>query len=319
VRRLVLALTAALALAGGVAVPSAASAADVSRTSAVAAPDFASEVFADPWDFSNPEDMLLDNGGPAMGLQGAGIRDGQLTSGMSSPGYLSPLWGGYPGALYLGREGGAPQNRLDASRFTRFSLHAYASRDTPAGLMWFSCEGLDRSCMGGQPFALKAGWHTYDFAISNTGYGLPKAWSGPMTGLRVALSPGSATSFAVDWMRVYAPTSTVTVSGGKGVQWDVDDDPFDNRTDRPGWGPLPCGGSCDLSFLPAGTYRMVEGGRSGEAVTLRPPVRSSPTPTSSAGSTTPRPPATPGTSTARRTSRRSATPACSATAAGSRP
>jgi hypothetical protein len=233
--------------------PAASAAAAVTGT---AAPDFAGQVFADPWDFSNPEDMLLDNGGPAMSVQGAGIRDGRLSFDMAAPGYLSPLWGGYPGALYLGREGGAPQNRIDAGRFTRFSLHAYASADTPAGLNWFTCEGLNPACQGGQPFQLKQGWHTYDFALANNpGYKLPQAWAGSVTGLRFAISPSGPTRFELDWMRVYAPSPAATVAAS-GSTWDVDDDAGDNRGDLPGWGGLSCAGSCDLSFLPPGGYTV---------------------------------------------------------------
>jgi hypothetical protein len=251
--------------------PAVAPPADVPPRSVPAAPDFATEVFADPWDFSNPEDMLLDNG-PTMGMQAAAIRDGQLRFDMSTPGYLSPLWGGYPGGLYLGREGGAPQNQIDASRYTRVSFSAYASQTTAAGLMWFTCEGLDPACMGGQPLELKAGWHTYDIAVANGAYGLPQTWSGRITGLRFALSPTTPTSFAMDWLRLYQPVSTVEVSGN-GLSWDVDDDAGDNNPDQPGWGALPCGSPCDLSFLPPGTYRMVEGGAHSTPVTLRRPAR----------------------------------------------
>ena len=258
----------ALAVAGLAALPATASAAEVSASSGVAAQDFATATFGDPWDFSNPEDMLLDNGGPAMAVEGGQFRDGLLSFSMSRAGYVSPLWGGYPGAVYLGREGGAPQNRIDAGRFTRLSFSAYASRDTAAGLFWFTCEGLSPSCQGGQPLQLKAGWNTYDLAVANSGYGLPKAWAGSITGLRLALSPSSSTQFSFDWMRLYRPNNSVRVTGSN-VVWDVDDDASDNGT-NPGSGRVP---TSDLSFLPPGTYRFLEGGTYSGPVVLRRPAQ----------------------------------------------
>lgn len=260
-------LSAVLAGTGGAltALPVPAQAAPV--LTGVAAPDFASDVHADPWDFSNPEDVLLDEG-PTMALESPGVAGGLLSFSMSRPGYLSPVWGGYPGALYLGREAGNPQVRLDAGRYTRFSLHAFASQPVSAGLMWFTCEGLDPACMGGQPFELQAGWNTYDLEIRNSGYGLPKAWSGAITGLRLALSPATRTDLRIDWMRAYAPDPALGVAAG--AQWDVDDDAADNRADAPGWGPVPRG---DLSALPAGEYTLSEGGRQLGPVTLRRPAR----------------------------------------------
>jgi hypothetical protein len=258
---------AALALAGLATLPGTASAAEVSADAGVAAQDFATATWADPWDFSNPQDMLLDNGGPAMALDAATVRDGLLSVSLSRPGYISPLWGGYPGSVYLEREGGAPQNRIDAGRFTRFSFSAYASSSTPAGLFWWNCEGLQSSCQGGQPLSLRAGWHTYDIAVANAGGGFgSRPWAGPITGLRLALSPSSSTQIAFDWMRLYRPNGSVTVDGAD--TWDVDGDASDNGR-APGSGEMPCAAACDLSFLPPGAYRFVDGGAYTDWVSLR--------------------------------------------------
>jgi hypothetical protein len=122
-----LVLTGALSLTGT-------TASAQTAATAVATADYATELFGDPWDFSNPEDLLLDGGltldagGPTVGLRDAEVRAGQLTWSMSRAGYLSPVWGGYPGALYLGREAGAPERQVDASRFTRLSIHMFASQ-----------------------------------------------------------------------------------------------------------------------------------------------------------------------------------------------
>jgi hypothetical protein len=256
--RLLVAVALALATCAAVVVPAlpAQGQAAGSVPSALAARDFATETWGDPWDFSNPEDLLLDRG-PTWALQDARIEQGLLRFSLSEPGYVSPLWGGYPGGLYLDREGGAPGNRIDAARYTHLSLHAWSSQAVPAGVMWWSCEGLDRACMGGQTFQLRKGWNTYNIALRNNGLGLPQEWTGRMTGLRLAVSPASSTDVAVDFVRLYEPAATrESLRGGT---WDLDADPADNTVDAPGWGQVRCpvtGDLCDLSFLPPGRYHV---------------------------------------------------------------
>jgi hypothetical protein len=224
---------------------------------ALAASDFATEAWGDPWDFSNSEDLLLDRG-PTWALQDPRIEDGAARFALSEPGYVSPLWGGYPGGLYLGREGGAMQNRLDADRYTHLSLHAYSSQAVPAGVFWWGCEGLDPACMGGQSFLLRQGWNTYNITLRNNGFGLPKEWSGQMTGLRLAMSPSSRTEVALDWIRAYEPSTTMQAA--RSATWDLDADSANNTPEKPNWGHVRCLASvaetCDLSFLPAGRYTV---------------------------------------------------------------
>ena len=239
----------------------AAAATGVTVASSVAATgtDFATSTWSDPWDYSNAADALLDNTGPAAHFSGQSIANGTLSFSMSSAGYFSPLWGGYPGSLYLGRDGALPSNSIDASRYTKTSMRAYASTKTNVGLMWFNCAGLNSACEGGMPFTLQAGWHTYDLVMANR-YSLPVPWSGRMTGLRFALSPASPTNFKIDYLRLYSPgTSTqVHFPVGSKLHWQ------DSATsgEMPcGSGYLPCtSGTADTSSLPAGTYRFwVEG------------------------------------------------------------
>ena len=249
-------------------IPSASAAPPTATVTATGAVDFATERWGDAWDFSNGDDLLLD-GGPTMGLRDAVIRGGQLSFGLAEPGYVSPLWGGYPGALYLGRDGLAPQNRIDAGRFTRLSFSMWSDRTVAAGVQWFG--GADGQTWGGQPIEVRPGWHTYDIALENRGYGLPQAWAGQIAGLRLALSPSGPTRFAVDWLRLYAPSTTTSVPSG--TQWDVNDLAADNTPDRPGWGTVDCGAaSCDLSFLPPGTFWLVEAGVTKGQVVLRRPA-----------------------------------------------
>ena len=262
-RRLGAVLLSAAVAASTVGVALSAPASAAPPATVTAAVDFATERWGDPWDFSNAEDILLD-GGPTMGLQDAAVRGGQLGFVMNAPGYVSPLWGGYPGSLLLGRDGLAPHNRIDAARFTRLSFSMYSDRSVPAGIQWFG--GADGQTWGGQPIQLEPGWHTYDVRLENSGYGLPQPWAGQIAGLRFALSPSTATRFAVDWMRLYAPATTLSVPAG--TQWDVNDVAADNTPDRPGWGTV----SGELSQLPPGTYWLVEGGQHTGPITLRRPA-----------------------------------------------
>lgn len=172
--------------------------------------DFATEAFSDPWDFSNEEDLVLATEGPMQGAEQARLEDGSLRFTMRKPGYFSPLWGGWPGSLPHGREGAA--NPIDSRRFHRVVLRITASSTTPAGVIWFSCPRSPKSpasvtlasCQGGTPFEIRRGTHTYDIDLRQSpGYPDSRiAWSGPITGLRVALSPEYPTEFSFDWIRL---------------------------------------------------------------------------------------------------------------------
>jgi hypothetical protein len=217
------------------------------------AQDYATTAFAHPWDFSNRDDLKTDKG-PAVKLSGASLASGHLSFKITGSGYVSPVWGGYPGSLYLDRDGSKATNRVSAGTYTHVSLRAYASRRTSAGFMWFTCPGLSSSCEGGMPAVLQAGWNTYDFTLVNRAYGLPKAWSGAIQGLRIALNGSSTgTSFVFDWMRLYHPgvsgsvtTNATSVLVNDGVStWSA---------------PCATGTACtlDLSMLPPGTYRFAD-------------------------------------------------------------
>lgn len=228
----------------------------VPGASVAEAQDYASQTFADPWDFSNREDLKTDKG-PALKLTSPSLSGGRLSFTITGSGYVSPVWGGYPGSLYLERDGSRSGNQVVAGAYTHVSLRAYASRATSAGFMWFTCPGLSGSCEGGMPISLKAGWNTYDFTLVNKSYGLPKAWAGAVHGLRLALNGASTgTSFSFDWMRLYRPgtSGTVTTSGSSVLVDDVD------NGEAPWVAPCVTGTSCslDLSLLPPGTYRFAD-------------------------------------------------------------
>ncbi len=77
---------------------SAQSASAVAPAAGAAGRDYATDTFGDPWDYSNADDLLLD-GGPAGSATNASIGAGIATMHFTNDGYVSPLWGGYPGSL----------------------------------------------------------------------------------------------------------------------------------------------------------------------------------------------------------------------------
>src|SRR5471030_3143755 len=55
--------------------------------------DYATSTFADPWDYSDSADLVLD-AGPALGVAGLAMSGGTVHFSAHS-GYVSPIWGGY--------------------------------------------------------------------------------------------------------------------------------------------------------------------------------------------------------------------------------
>ncbi|HEY5116947.1 MAG TPA: hypothetical protein VIJ00_15605 [Nakamurella sp.] len=251
--------------------------------------DYATDVFADPWDYANSDDLLLD-GGPSMSAVNAAVSGGLAVMRLSDNGYVSPIWGGYDGSLLIGRDGAKPGNALDSSSYRTVAFQAYSDRDVAAGLIWFNCPGggVASSCGGGASFLLKAGWNTYVISPGASVFQrYPLSWGGSINGLRLAVSPGAAgTGFALDWFRVVAPHSGATATwsnpagGGADVVWDADGNDADNTTAQLNWGVLGhvsgTSGSVDLSVLPAGSYRIgvrTSQGFSGwQAITLAAPL-----------------------------------------------
>lgn len=231
--------------------------------------DYATDVFGDPWDYSDADDLLTDTG-PTWAAPTARIAGGVFRTRFTDNGYLSPLWGGYDGPLKLGRDGAKAGSALDSASYRTVAFEAWSSRDVGAGLIWFACPNgaVAQGCGGGMPFLLKAGWHTYVLTPGASQFaGWPLAWGGSLNGLRVAVSPGTAGSdFALDWMRVVRPGTGAVVpwtnprGGAAEVVWDLNSSDADNTVNSPGWGVLEAvsgtSGSVDLSALPPGAYRI---------------------------------------------------------------
>jgi hypothetical protein len=170
--------------------------------------DYATAVFHDPWDYSNPSDVLLDVG-PSQGLVGPAMTSGGLSFSVThGGGYLSPLWGGYASEVPIGREGTVASNAINPSTYNRMHLHIYASAFTASALSWTTCVQMTSQCMGTMRFSLYAGWNDIDLPIvRNPATGL--AWAGRIQGLRLALtSAGTSSAIRIDSMRIYQASGT---------------------------------------------------------------------------------------------------------------
>lgn len=300
---LAVACTALGVVAGLVATSTPASAATFTTTQVDEAPDFATTVFHDPWDYNNPSDLLLDNNGPAMNLTSASMSGGLVNLSLSTGGYVSPLWTGYPGSQLLGRDGAIPANNIDASYYTRLHLHVYASQKVSAAAFWFTCGSQSSTCWGGTPIGIPAGWSDIDVALVNN----PKlvsggaAWTGKMMGLRLALTPtAGATNVKLDFVRLYHPAASSSVTWSSPSASDArlfwsDGTAFPTSADQHGGPVVSSAGaasvgagsraSTDLSGYPAGSvfYAVAGDGAvtpAGDRLTMVPqptPIIDSPT------------------------------------------
>src|SRR5665647_2116020 len=83
----------------------------VAAGSNAAGHDYATDVFADPWDYSNVDDLLLD-AGPTLKASSARLEPGRITTHFTGNGYISPSGGSSGGKLFLGRAAGKAGNAL---------------------------------------------------------------------------------------------------------------------------------------------------------------------------------------------------------------
>lgn len=227
------------------------------------APDYASENWADPWDYNNVEDLSLTPVVQSVNVSSLAMNGGTLSFNNSN-GYIVPVWSS--GAFAHGRD--ADIRPVDAGRYTRLSFRMYSSVASNAGqISWFTCAGAVPSCWGAMPLQVQQGWNTYDVLLA-PGYGpaAPQPWSGAIKVLRLA--PGAAGNVQLDWMRVYQPGGSgvnLTVSGSYAdeIWWDTDTDPNNNDPSQAGGksaGRLawytPNGGTVNFpsAQFPPGTY-----------------------------------------------------------------
>src|SRR5690606_24071117 len=136
-------------------------------------------------------------------------------------------------------------------------------------LFWDRCyRSYSDVCRGEHQWVLRPGWNTYVLPLRQLTAGQQYGWDGKLSALRLAVGPSAATTFAVDWVRVYRPsTPDVRVSwtnpspgSTATVYWDNDTNPGNNTRQNGGWGVL--GSSRDssgtatfpASAYPGGTY-----------------------------------------------------------------
>ncbi len=288
--------TAALAVGLALAPPAAAGVTSISvaQSSVLEAPDFASESFADAWDFSNIEDHSLTPSVKMQDLDSIAISGGLFHAhAVESPSADGRLWmtdSWEVGGLPWGRDGAL--HPIDASRFTRISVRMNAPRSADtATIVYSTCGVVIVQCLGQRPFPLQAGWHTYDIVIGNDVPSYGGAWAGLVNG--IAITPTViGGNFQIDWIRVYEPSTggvNVTVSdttpgSAPTVYWDADTNQANNTASNPDWGPVGSASGGVVSFpsdrYPPGTYRFYavdDGAASGysSALTIeaRPQVR----------------------------------------------
>ena len=268
-------------------------AAPVRTAAAVAAPvigpagqDYATNTFADPWDYSNTDDLILNFSGTQKTsalTMAAGFVSTQLTGNSA---YLSPIWPGYSRSLLTGRDGAFAGNTVDATKYNAMTFEAYSNAPRGANfyIVWFNCPGVSPlgTCSGRTSIVwMMPGWNTYVVplgATAGSNGSFPTNWGGRINGLRIVFNAG-ASYFKMDQARLYQRNSGVgvTVPGlsNGDLVWDKNTSDADNvqasgwatsGTSSPYWGVLRrdagaragvvSGSRADLSFLPPGTYRI---------------------------------------------------------------
>ncbi|WP_146242843.1 MULTISPECIES: hypothetical protein [unclassified Curtobacterium] len=172
-------------------------------------PDYASETFQDPWDFSDAADYNTDLSGPGTYK----VANGQLSMNYGTGGFIS-LVDTVSGSLAYGRDGAAAP--INTSRYQRLSFEMNtSSAGSGKGIVyWYTCREKTSSCLGGTTFNVTAGDHVYDIPLngtSNQGSKIP--WtSAKVVALRVQPIVTNAAhptvSATLNWVRLHGGTTT---------------------------------------------------------------------------------------------------------------
>ncbi len=244
----------------------------------VEASDYASESFADAWDFSNAEDHSVSPGVRMSDLTSPTMSFGQFSASSGPSGHLWMLDSWDDDGLPWGRDGAL--HPIDASRFRRVSFRMWTNA-TPGeiGAIHFStCGRIIPECLGRRSFPLVNGWHTYDVEIGDDAPEFQGSWTGQPRGFGVTprISGGQ---FRMDFVRVYEPSTNgvrieaddVGTAAPTTVYWDSDTNPANNTADNPGWGPVGTVANGAVTFpsdqYPPGTYYFYAQGTQGTVYT----------------------------------------------------
>lgn len=230
----------------------------LSETLVAAAEDYATATHADPWDFANPEDVITSDG-PLLNASSASIRDGMLKFTLAKTGHVSLVWPGYPGALFMGREGAA--HPVDASRFTELSVRLYRSTPGAVALLWDNCmpeEGRPIHCHGAADQRGEAGWETYRFRLPAEADPKRERWAKDILALRLVIGASQRTNVLVDWVRLHAPGQEVAATWQSAepsrLIWDRDDNATNNTDANRDWGTIGFGQGEGTATIPAGAW-----------------------------------------------------------------
>lgn len=109
----------------------------VSRTVLAAAPDLATTLYGDPWDYDNAEDQLTDGEGPWLNGDGVSFIDGRLRIRAS---VVRFVFNGISGGLPEGREPDVVP--IDAGDWSDILLRADATAQRAGGLVGFGTPGF---------------------------------------------------------------------------------------------------------------------------------------------------------------------------------
>ena len=175
------------------------------------APDYASEVLGNPWDFADDEDRLWLQASKVWAPRAGGAitYEGNRYNNL----YLVNAWGG---DLPHGRDGRVVP--VDTSRYRTVSLRMTVtglttpSATTPGAIFWTPCLDAVPTCKGGRAFTVREGTHTYTVPVhlgSTFGASAPAPWTGdmPRVWLQVTGSASLQPDVAVDWVRIHGETA----------------------------------------------------------------------------------------------------------------
>lgn len=276
-RRLRSALAAVVVLLSAVVVPVAAGAEGgshaplLSTHRIVEARDFATEAWADPWDFSSADDLVLVEGVGYQGVADVEIADGLLrfTTGDEGSFFPQVALGGLP----YGRDG--ERTPIDGSTYRRLSMRIWSGAEgvVTGRVWWFNDPSGLPPAAGTQVIQILPGWQTIDLAPATDDANHPQPWVGNPI-MRLRIQPEWSTSLrpfdvSVDWVRAYAPTQVElpveVAEDAVELWWAADDDLGNNlgpNGPARGAGRLPVAWTgpgaveADVAALPPGTYRL---------------------------------------------------------------
>jgi len=227
----------------------------------IESPDYASSVWADPWDYSNALDLNVTPGAASNNVSNLTMNGGLLSFDTVPGGHIFPVndWGL---VIPHGRDG--PIKPINASLYPRVSFRMFSSVASSAGFDWWpaSC-GAGQGCFSRMPFAVFAGWNTYTMTITPS---FGAAWSGFIHEVRLVVNGNvGSTHVDLDWLRLVGPatggaTVNVGASGADQVWWTTSGSTTPTATATTGIVATNIGPNGNATFAadayPPGSYRF---------------------------------------------------------------